>query len=188
MTPPLPVFLEPVPVTIRLSQAVGNTASAFMCGQTAAASFQLVPSLLDAPAPLLARQWLKARNIGMKVSLPSIAASISLFAWLASREAPDSTPRKLYTAAALLYFAKIPYSFIFLRPTDEALLAKAESFATTSITDTAVEVGVAKEETTHVLVDKWATINLGRAVLGFAGAACSVWATLGRVDVIRYRR
>lgn len=176
-------------------------------GQTAAASFQLTPSLLEAPAPLLARQWARARKIGMQVSLPSVAGSVALFSWLASRgtpstsvltlynsaeltlptEAPGSIPRKLYTAAALLYFAKIPYSYIFLHPTDVALKAKAESLANTSITDTAAEVGIAKEETTHALVDKWATINLGRAVLGFAGAACSVWATLGRVDVIRYR-
>lgn len=176
-------------------------------GQTAAASFQLTPSLLEAPAPLLARQWLKARNIGVQISLPSIAGSVALFSWLASRgtlfptkhrttqrpelmlsiEAPDSIPRKLYTAAAALYFAKIPFSYIFLHPTDVALKARAESFANTSITDTDAEVGIAKEETTHALVDKWATINLGRAILGFAGAACSVWATLGRVDVIRYR-
>ncbi|KAK7733553.1 hypothetical protein SLS57_000568 [Botryosphaeria dothidea] len=187
MTPPVPAFLEPVPVTVRLAQALGITASAFLCGQTAAASFQLTPSLLEAPAPLLARQWARARKIGMQVSLPSVAGSVALFSWLASREAPGSIPRKLYTAAALLYFAKIPYSYIFLHPTDVALKAKAESLANTSITDTAAEVGIAKEETTHALVDKWATINLGRAVLGFAGAACSVWATLGRVDVIRYR-
>lgn len=96
-------------------------------------------------------------------------------------------PRQLYTAAALLYFAKIPYSFLFLHPTDMALQAKAASFATTSTVDTAAEVGLAKEETTHALADKWATINLGRAILGFTGAACAVWATLGRVDVIRYR-
>ncbi|KAL1641279.1 hypothetical protein SLS58_006181 [Diplodia intermedia] len=187
MTPPVPAFLEPVPVTIRLAQAVGITASAFLCGQTAAASIQLTPSLLEAPAPLLARQWLKARNIYMKINLPSVAGSVVLFSWLASRESPDSVPRKLYTAAALLYFAKVPYSFLFLHPTDVALQAKAQSFASTELADTSAEVGIAKEETTHALVDKWATINLGRAILGFTGAACAVWATLGRVDVIRYR-
>ncbi|KAB2576869.1 putative peptidase s9 s15 protein [Lasiodiplodia theobromae] len=187
MSPPVPAFLEPVPVSIRLAQAVGITASAFMCGQSAAASFLLTPSLLEAPAPLLARQWLKARNIYMKINLPSVAGSVALFGWLASRELPDSMPRQLYTAAALLYFAKIPYSFLFLHPTDMALQAKAASFATTSTVDTAAEVGLAKEETTHALADKWATINLGRAILGFTGAACAVWATLGRVDVIRYR-
>ncbi|OJD36361.1 uncharacterized protein BKCO1_12000172 [Diplodia corticola] len=186
MTPPVPAFLEPVPVTIRLAQAVGITASAFLC-QTAAASILLTPSLLEAPAPLLARQWLKARNISMTINLPSVAGSVALFAWLASRESPDSTPRKLYTAASLLYFAKIPYSFLFLHPTDKALQAKAESFASASIADTAAEAGIAKEETTHALVDKWATANLGRAVLGFIASSCAVWATLGRVDVIRYR-
>lgn len=43
-----------------------------------------------------------------------------------------------------------------------------------------VEVGVKEEETTKALIDKWATLNMVRAVPIFVGSVCAVIAAVER--------
>ena len=78
-----------------------------------------------------------------------------------------------------------------MKGTNDKLHSRASSLATTSLTDAAAEAGVAEEETAHALVDKWATLNLGRSLLPLIGALCAAWATvadsyevLGLADVV----
>ena len=77
--------------------------------------------------------------------------------------------------AAYLLILSIPYSAYFLAPVNEKLEAKASSLELGSM----AEVGLEREQTTHWLVDRWATLNLGRAVIvGMAGLV-GTWAALG---------
>jgi hypothetical protein len=89
---------------------------------------------------------------------------------------------RLYTAAAVLLPSTIPYTFFFMRPYNNKLLEKADSLASTSLEDTAAEAGVAKEETVHSLVDTWATLNLGRAIITGIAAVTAAWATLSPAE------
>lgn len=102
-------------------------------------------------------------------------------------EPPSSSAFKCYTAAALLVPSTIPYSILVLKQTTDKLLAKADSLAATEITDKAAEAGVAREETVHGLVDKWALINLGNALLTAIGAFSAAWATVDKIDVVRFK-
>jgi Domain of unknown function (DUF1772) len=63
---------------------------------------------------------------------------------------------------------------------------KAESMAATSLEDTSAEAGVAKEETTHALVDRWGTLNLARAVVPLVASVLGAWATLNPVEVVGF--
>lgn len=40
------------------------------------------------------------------------------------------------------------------------------------------------EESTHQLVDRWATVNLGRSVLAALSAVFAAWATVDRMEVV----
>jgi hypothetical protein len=173
-----------------------------LLGQTVGFSVFAVPSLLDSPAPLLARQWKKMYTRGMAVA-PALAAGCSLI-WgtLAVRgrtrtkvrsgagvanagtEPADSSAFALYTAAAVLIPSFVPYTMTLMSSTNRRLLGKAESMAKTEITDKAVEAGVAREETTHALVDKWATLNMGRALLVILGTLCGVVASVNKINVV----
>jgi hypothetical protein len=73
---------------------------------------------------------------------------------------------------------------VFLHPITQKLEKKAQDLASASITDVAVESGIAEEETTHVLVDRWATINLGRSILSAVAAVAGAWAVVDRLDVV----
>lgn len=73
-----------------------------------------------------------------------------------------------------------------MKPINSKLLTKANHLASVAITDAAAETGVAEEETTHALVDKWATLHLGRALLAATAAISATWASLSAIDVIGF--
>lgn len=67
---------------------------------------------------------------------------------------------------------------------NKKLLEKSENLASASITDAAAEAGVAKEETVHALVDKWAMLNLGRGIMAVTSAALALWASVDSVKIV----
>lgn len=91
---------------------------------------------------------------------------------------PNSTAFKYYLTAAVLFPSTIPYTLLVIGPVNKKLVEKSDSFRTASPTDTSDEVGVSKEETVHALVDKWATLNLVRAILSGGAAFLAAWASL----------
>ena len=64
------------------------------------------------------------------------------------------------------------------------LQEKAASLANASLTDTAVESGVAQGETAHELLDKWATLNFGRSLLPLFGTLAAGWAIVDKFEVL----
>jgi DMSO reductase anchor subunit len=58
--------------------------------------------------------------------------------------------------------------------------------ASASLDDKAVEAGVAEAETTHALIDKWATLNLARTVLLAAGTICATLAAVDKREVVSF--
>jgi hypothetical protein len=80
-------------------------------------------------------------------------------------EPSSSQTFKFYTAAAVLIPSIIPYTLGLMVQTNNKLLGKADSLATTEITDKAAEAGATQEETVHALIDMWATLNLGQAII-----------------------
>ena len=102
-------------------------------------------------------------------------------------EPSSSQGFKFYTAAAVLIPSIIPYTLGLMIQMNNKLLGKADSLATTEITDKTAEAGVTQEETVHALIDRWATLNLGRAIITGIGSLCALWATLDKIDVVRFR-
>lgn len=73
-------------------------------------------------------------------------------------------------------------------PINAKLVDRSEKLAETSINDAAAEAGVTQEETVHALVDKWAMLNLGRALMTAIAAISATWATLSVIDVVEIGR
>lgn len=146
-------------------------------GQQAATTYAFVPALLQAPAPLLAKQWRTAWEKA-KATLPAATiACTSIFGFLAYREDRSTNAFKLYLTSALLLPTVLPYTALLISPINKKLVEKSDSLASTSITDASTEAGISKEETVHSLVDKWASLNLVRAVISGAAALTAAWAT-----------
>ena len=96
----------------------------------------------------------------------------------------DSAAVSLYSAAAVLVPAIIPYTLTVMKSTNAKLDGKASSLANASLTDAAVEEGVAKEETVHALFDRWSTLNFGRSLLPLIGSICAAWAVVDNYEVL----
>lgn len=91
-------------------------------------------------------------------------------------EPPHTSASKLYTATTTLLALCIPYSYFALEPVNK----KLEVLATPAV-DPMAEHGPRKDETPHYLVDRWATMNLGRTVLTGLAAVLGVWAAVDRL-------
>jgi len=170
-----------VPISIRLTQAIGLTASSALAGSSLTISAMLVPRLLESPSPLLLKQWKNTFEAG-KASIPPLASICALsFGYLAyeAKSVPNALPFvwKVYTASALLCIGIVPYTLTTMASTNNKLLNKAEETRALKAEDKIVEVGLGGESA-HQLVDKWATLNLGRAIMLATAAVLSTWATL----------
>ncbi|KAI4723765.1 DUF1772-domain-containing protein [Aureobasidium sp. EXF-10728] len=180
----IPISAERPTAGIRAAQVVGLTTSAFLAGSMASISWISVPALMDAPAPLLAKQWKKIFDQGKTSAPPMAVLSSAIFGYLAYREPTASSNFTLYTAAAILVPSIVPYTVFLMSSVNNKLHEKASSLANASLTDTAVESGAAQGETAHELLDKWATLNFGRSLLPLVGALAAGWAIVDKFEVL----
>ncbi|KAK5125311.1 hypothetical protein LTR85_000420 [Meristemomyces frigidus] len=177
-------YTEELSSGIRIAQVLGLTTTAFFCGKTFSQSFSTTPALLQAPAPLLAKQWKTMFDSDKMLAPAVVAIGTSVFSYLASREPRNTKHFILYTTSASLLALCVPYTYLLSEPINQKLEQKAQDLASTSLTDSAAEAGVAKEETVHQLVDKWATMNLGRTILTGIAALTATWAAVDRLEVV----
>ncbi|KAG2165974.1 DUF1772-domain-containing protein [Aureobasidium pullulans] len=180
----IPISATRPSTSIRVAQVVGLTASAYLAGSIGSISWQSVPALMDAPAPLLAKQWKKIFDQGKVAAPPMAVISAAIFGGLAYREPVGSSNFNLYTAAALLVPSIVPYTVFLMSTVNSKLQEKASSLASASLTDTAVESGAAEGETAHELLEKWATLNLGRSLLPLIGTLAAGWAIVDKFEVL----
>jgi hypothetical protein len=76
---------------------------------------------------------------------------------------------------------------LFIKPINDKLSTKKDELASASLTDKAIEANVTEGENVHALMDKWATLNLARAVPVAIGAICAVLAALNKRDVVGFK-
>lgn len=157
---------------------------------------------MQAPAPLAVKQWAtlydRGHLVGPILAIVSGLASayvaskrmyrLSYTSYLSNTDTfctddSSSLPFKLNVAAAVILPSIIPFTFAFIVPTNKKLFEKEQSLATASIEDKAVEAGVAREETVHALIDKWATLNLARALIVGVGAVLSAWSAVDKLEI-----
>jgi hypothetical protein len=74
-----------------------------------------------------------------------------------------------------------------MAPTNDKLLGKKDELATASLSNKNVEAFAAEGETVHELMDKWASLNMARAMLVAVGAVCTVAsAVVGRRELVKF--
>jgi len=132
------------------------------------------------PAGHLVRQWKYIFDDG-KVQNPSLAAiagaSFAYLAWSVRSGTALSliVPKnsfQIYSAAAFLTFGMIPYTMIFMLPTNNKLMAKAEQVA-------GAKGAVAADDKEIIeLLRKWSFLSGIRSLVPLLGGVVSVAAIL----------
>jgi hypothetical protein len=170
-----------VPTSIRLAQVIGLTMSSAIAGTVVTISAMLVPRLLESPSPLLLKQWKHTFDVG-KATVPPLAGICALcFGYLAyeAKRSPSALPRlwQMYATSAVLCIGIAPYTLTAMASTNNKLEKKAEETSMLKAEDKIVEVGLGGESA-HQLVDKWASLNMGRGIMLATAAVLSTCATL----------
>lgn len=110
------------------------------------------------------RQWQLAYHAGAR-TMPRVAALTALgHAVVAWQQAARGAEWRGLAAAAALTVAIVPFTFVFIMPTNNALEREIAREAKTMSQATAVG-----------LLQKWARWNMLRSVLPVVGAAFAVW-------------
>ncbi|KAF2032419.1 hypothetical protein EK21DRAFT_110091 [Setomelanomma holmii] len=180
-------FNQRTPTGLLIAQTIGITASAYLLGQNASLSFISVPAVMQAPAPLAAKQWFTVLNLGGTFGIPLAIGSGLATAYVASQQDASSTAFKLNLAATIFLPSIVPFTLVFIRPVNNKLIEKMKSMSSASLEDKAIEANVAEGETTHALIDKWATLNLARAGLIAIGAICAALAAVDKREIVGFQ-
>lgn len=109
--------------------------------------------------------WRGLYNYGVAL-MPKVAGTVALaylYAGYASNPSQGATTRArtAYWVAAGVTVAIVPFTFVFMQPTNDELMAAAGS---------AVKAAAFGGEHVMQLVNKWAALNLVRSLLPLAGA------------------
>jgi hypothetical protein len=128
------------------------------------------------------RQWKNLYESGKATMPPMSLLTTAIIGYLAydakGRPGALGDKWKLYALASALNIAMVPYTLTVMASTNNKLLTKAGEIGELKLDeDMPLAVGV-DGETPHQLVDKWATLNVGRALLLGAAAALTAWTTL----------
>lgn len=128
---------------------------------------------------LLAKQW-KTLYDSDKLVAPLISVfSSGIFAFLAYRDETWTKPAIMYTTASSLLLSLLPFTFLLGEPINKKLEEKARTLTSADVREKSVG-----KDSVHGLVDKWATVNLARAVISAVGAVTAIWAAVERTDIV----
>jgi len=170
------------PTPIRIAQVLGITGTAALAGVSFSVSGLVIPRILESPTPLLLRQWQHLYDTA-KMIVPPLAvvcgSSFLFVAYDAHQRTATVVPHqwKAYVASALLTLGIVPYTLLVIMPINRRLWQKVKDMRHLAATDTVFEATVG-DETAHALVDKWATVNVGRATLLGVAAVTAAWIAL----------
>ncbi|KAK0731302.1 hypothetical protein B0H67DRAFT_474517 [Lasiosphaeris hirsuta] len=185
----------PNPTGIRIAQSAAIFISASLSGASVAISAFVIPRLLESPVTLMLRQWFNSFRAG-RAFLPGFAllagANYFYLAAVLPRKSGGGglTGRAYsYLTAGALCAGIIPYTYAVMMPTNKRLIARVEG-----VESVEADIGLVAEEGeaarvaeqsawvkgegSKYLVDRWATLNLGRAVIIAASAVLGIGATI----------
>lgn len=70
----------------------------------------------------------------------------------------------------------MPFTILVLKPINDKLFARGDALAL----DEKAEVGIAQQETTKALLDRWTKLHLVRTAITGVGALLAIWAALDK--------
>lgn len=194
------------PTSVRLAQTLGLTLSTYTVGQTISQSLFTVPALLRLPTPALLAETTglgTSNTIARSFTVVTTAAS----AWLAYREPSTRTQAfRLYTTSAVVLGVSSLWSLFAVGALEREFSARNVDVETLKWIESGGQMPVLEDEeqgtrgmvrrwmgtgndlffpilessqlSLRELVDRWALLNLGTAVMVAGGSLTMCWAVV----------
>ena len=164
--------------SIRAGLTFGLTAAGMVAGTNTCMSIFAVPPMLLAPKQLMVQQWRNLFNLGLVVVPPTAMLASASLAYVAytCRSASEkdfgdmggtASGWKGIALAAATIGSFIPYTLIFMKSTNDTLIAESNG------------AGQLAEREVKALVERWSRLNLGRALLAMIATVVGTWSALG---------
>lgn len=132
-------------------------------------SIIVVPSLLAAriPGQALATQWAHLYGLG-KAIMPTVTiASVLSYAYLAYERSARGDAWTGFVAAAILSGSIVPYTLLFMMPTNNTLAGVANG-----------SIKSLGDDSVRQTLLKWGGMNLFRSLLTLGGSVVGFWSLL----------
>ncbi|KAK0104865.1 hypothetical protein ONS95_005131 [Cadophora gregata] len=150
------------------------TASSTLTGVLLSLSYISIPALLsvDLPETHLIDLWRTVYFRGFRLSPPlAVPSGLACLASAMLSSQVDSRSTSYLLTAALLNLSVVPYTILFVSPTNKKLMAKGATLAKKSteknIQNTRDDMNSIEE--TRMLCARWAALNYGRMLLPLGG-------------------
>lgn len=134
-------------------------------------SILAIPGLLSTTTPVstqvLAQQWAGIYHRGKVLGPQTAILGLLGYGYLAYERSSRGLGWTKFIGAAALTLGMVPFTILFMDPTNQALLKVAAG------------VGVMGEGALRELLVKWKGLNLMRSVFPLAGAALGFWGLVG---------
>ncbi|KAI9884883.1 MAG: hypothetical protein M1823_003324 [Watsoniomyces obsoletus] len=173
-----------IPTSIRVAQTLGITTSAILSGAIAWTSYAFVPALLQAPPSTLVQQWQQVYDTGKATAPPTALLVFASWAYVAYRHAQQplasiSGKWTSYAVASVSAIAIVPYTLLVMADTNRKLYAKANEARLLGSSTTDEVTTEQERKSVKQLLDRWATLNVVRAVFPLITAVVGTWTALG---------
>jgi len=163
--------------TVKAAQTAALFLSSATFGGSLGLSALLIPRLLESPVPVMLRQWHATYQVAKRAFPAGAQLAAASYVGLAYRAGLGTLAGRAYAASAALCFGIIPYTLVFLIPTNRKLLAKVADAERLGPLDELVEAS-RREESARYLVDWWGVLNLGRAAMLASAGVLGIWVSL----------
>ncbi|KAJ6140006.1 hypothetical protein N7471_006492 [Penicillium samsonianum] len=153
-----------------LTQIVAISSSFWLSGEIFTYSWGAVPAVLVATPTsqhLAAKQWVAFYHRGHALGPSFAILGAGSFIWLALK-----SHCSLYWGAAILDIGIIPWTLLFMLPTNSSIFKFADM---KNLSENAVR----DEAQLASLLNRWASLNTIRSLLPFAGGIMGLLAALG---------
>ncbi|KAK6206285.1 hypothetical protein QIS74_13704 [Colletotrichum tabaci] len=153
--------------------AVAVLTGSFLSGAMMSLSLVAVPVLLDttSSSPQLFYQWVRLYHYGHRV-LPGLSlGTLALYAFAGALSRAAGRPWAVYALAGAITVAMIPFTWIFMAPTNNTLF---ELHASSQSVGVMAEVDGAKG-----LLRRWSLLHLTRSLFPLTGAVVGLSSIVG---------
>ncbi|CAN8101324.1 unnamed protein product [Discula destructiva] len=164
--------MSSLPPQTVIAGAVGILSSAWASGGQAMLSLLAIPGLLTPTAPppapqMLAQQWAGIYSRGKSLGPQTAILAVLGYGYLAYDQGSGGRWGR-FAGAAALTLAIVPFTLMFMAPTNQKLFDVAAGTA-----------GVVKEGSVEELLVRWKGLNLVRSLWPLAGAVVGLWGLVG---------
>jgi hypothetical protein len=147
---------------IRILHASTVLLSTTLCGLNLGLSTFVIPRLLEAPSPLMLRQWNNMYQRTSRFFPPPVLSSAASYWFIAYTLRNVPFKSRLLVLAGAFCFTLGPWTKLVMTSINNKLFKKVEDTRDMGIM--AVAMTKEEEESAKYLVDQWGLYNLGRTV------------------------